>query len=86
LLLALPDGKWLAQGVGLALIATRRGYRRVHLTGRMADNGGVNISKRGVIKARPFRTEDDYFEPITEKRIRAIILEEHETVGWDGTK
>lgn len=77
LLLGLPDEAWLARGVGLALVATRRGYRRVELVGRV-DDGGHGTSKRGAPKHLPLRTEDDYFNPLSVKQVRAVILEEHE--------
>jgi|HubBroStandDraft_6_1064221.scaffolds.fasta_scaffold84961_3 hypothetical protein len=77
LLLALPDDAWLARGEGPAVIATRRGYRRVVLVGRQAD-GGHQRSRRGEPKHQPFRTEDDYFTPIAPRQIRAVILEERD--------
>jgi hypothetical protein len=77
LLLGLPDAQWLADARGPAVIATRRGYRRVVLIGRQAD-GGHPRSKRGAAKHQPIRTTEDYFTPIAEKQIRAVILEEHD--------
>ena len=77
LLLGLPDEAWLAVGCGPAVIATRRGYRRVVLIGRLAD-GGHQRSKKGAAKNQPLRTEADYFKPIALKQVRAVILEEHD--------
>lgn len=70
LLIAEPTADWLAQGIGPAIIATRRGYRRVDLIGRVGDDGGTGPPR--------LRTEKDYFEPITDKRVRAVILEDHD--------
>ena len=76
-LLALPDEAWLATARGAAFIATRRGYRRVTLIGRLAD-GGHQRSKRGAAKNQPIRTAEDYFTPIAPKQVRAVILQEHD--------
>lgn len=77
LLVRLPDAQWLARGEGGAIVATRRGYRRVVLAGRNAD-GGFLRSKRGAPKNQPFRAGGDHFNPINEKRIRAVIVEDHD--------
>lgn len=76
-LLALPDRQWLAHGHGPAIIATRRGYRVVEFTGRAAD-GGFILSKKGAPKKQPLRIASDYFQPVAEKRIRAVILSAHD--------
>lgn len=70
LLLATPTLEWLARGCGWAIIATRRGYRRVELIGRVGDDGGLGPAR--------LRTDEDYFSPITDKRVRAVILEDHD--------
>ena len=77
LLLGFPDDTWLDRATGPAIIATRRGYRRVVLIGRIAE-GGHLTSKRGVPKNQPLRTEEDYFTPIAPKLVRAVILDEED--------
>lgn len=64
--LALPDAEWLAAGVGTALVATRRGYRVVDLSGRRQHLG----------RGRPVLF-DRYAEFVADKRVRAIVLERH---------
>ena len=70
LLIAEPTAAWLERGIGPAIVATRRGYRRVELIGRVCDDGGTGPPR--------LRTQADYFAPITDDRVRAIVLEEHE--------
>lgn len=76
LLLGLPDDAWLAAGEGPAIVATRRGYRKVVFSGRLAD-GGHLTSARGAPKSQPLRIADDYFRPIAPRLVRAVILEDH---------
>lgn len=56
---------------------SRRGYCRVELVGRRSDEGFLR-TKRGVEKHLPLRANHRYFEPIAPKRVRAVILEEHD--------
>ena len=77
LLLGLPDESWLADPRGPAVIATSRGYVKVELIGRLADDGFA-FSKKGVPKQQPLRCRRNYFAPIAVKRLRAVILEEHD--------
>lgn len=70
LLIGSADEQWLERGVGPALIATRRGYKKVVLIGRVGDDGGTGPPR--------LRTDEDYFNPITDMRVRAVILEEHD--------
>ena len=47
LLIAIPTADWLAQGIGPAIIATRRGYRRVDLIGRVDGMYRVHVCVAG---------------------------------------
>ena len=68
LLIAAVTDAWLEQGEGTAIVATRRGYRKVELTGR----------RRETSFAEPrIRADHVLSRVVADKRVRAVVLEEH---------